>query len=293
MSGALKRALRHPVGALIAEFLILAIPLNAAYGFAMRVVYRLDALWGALFAIVAAIMACNAFNLYARFVAHREADELSPRRSRDALYGVGLGVLLMSIVVAILAMAGGAKFSAGGPFALAGLPGVAILAGAFEELVARGVVLRNLENVFGSAAAIVLSAALFAALHIGNPNATPLSIAAIGIEGGVMLGAVYVATRSLWWTFGIHAAWNFTQTGLFGIADSGHPGQGLLRTELTGPDWLTGGAFGVEASAASVALCAIVAAGFLLHAQRCGQLISPFWKRNVSLRHSGEGRNPS
>jgi membrane protease YdiL (CAAX protease family) len=275
------RWLRHPVGALIAELVILALPLNAAYHFAMQAVYRFDALWGALFALVAAVVACNACNLYARFVARRTTDELAPRRAGGALYGLALGALLVGVVVAALAMLGAAKFDTGGAFARAGLPGVAILAGTFEELVARGVVLRNLENTLGSFAAIALSALLFASLHIGNPGATPLSITALGIEGGVMLGAVYVATRSLWWTAGIHTAWNFTQTGLFGIADSGHSGQGLLRTELVGPDWLTGGAFGIEASAVSVALCAIVAVGFLICAGRRGQFVAPFWKRKI------------
>ncbi len=273
------RWLRHPLGALVAELAVLAVPLNAAYGFAVQIAYRLDPAWGVLFAIVAAVVACNAYNLYARFVARRNADELSPRLARGALYGAGLGALLVCLIVAILALGGGARSGVGGTFALAGLPGVAVVSGAFEELIARGVVLRNLENTFGSFAAIALSAILFAALHIGNPNWTPLSIAAIGIEGGVMLGAVYVATRSLWWTFGIHTAWNFTQTGLFGIADSGHSGRGLLHIELGGPAWLSGGAFGIEASAVSVALCAIVAAGFLFHAHRHGRFVPPFWKK--------------
>jgi membrane protease YdiL (CAAX protease family) len=279
----LKSWLHHPVAALIAELALLALPLNAAYRFAMQVVYELDALWGALFALVAAVVACNAYNLYARFVAQRDSVELAPSRARSAAYGLALGALLIALVVAVLGLAGAASVGAGGSFAFAGLPGVAILAGAFEELVARGVVLRNLENVFGSAAAIVLSAILFAALHIGNPNATPLSIAALSIEGGIMLGAVYVATRSLWWTFGIHAAWNFTQTGLFGIADSGHAGQGLLRTELAGPAWLTGGAFGIEASVVSVVLCAVVAVAFLIHAWRRERFVPPFWKKRHAV----------
>jgi membrane protease YdiL (CAAX protease family) len=272
------RWLHHPVVMAIAEFAMLAIPLEAVYRYTMGIVYRLDALWGVLFAIAAAVVACNGYNLYARFVARRDAEELAPRRACNALSGFALGAGLMGIVVAMLALIGVAQFAKGGSFALAGLPGVSLLAGAFEELIARGVLLRNLENVFGSVTAIMLSALLFAALHFDNPGATPLSIAAVGIEGGVMLGAVYVATRSLWWTFGIHAAWNFTQTGIFGIADSGNPGSGLLRTQLVGPEWLTGGAFGVEASAVSVALCVIVAAGFLILAWRCERFAAPFWK---------------
>ena len=104
------RWLRHPVGGLIAELAILAIPLNAAYGFAMGIVYRLDAVWGALFAIAAAVAACNAYNLYARFVARRDADELAPRGIRGLGYGLGLGASLIAFVVAMLAVKAGATF---------------------------------------------------------------------------------------------------------------------------------------------------------------------------------------
>jgi membrane protease YdiL (CAAX protease family) len=273
------RWLHHPLVALIVEVAMLAFALNAAYRFAMQIVYRLDPWSGTLFALAAAAVAWHIYYLYARFIARRRATELAAKRAGGALYGLGLGALLIVAAVATLALAGAATFHGSGTLAAAGLPGVAIAAAAFEELIARGIVLRNLENVFGSFAAIALSAVLFAALHIGNPGATPWSIAALGLEGGVMLGAVYVATRSLWWTAGLHAGWNFTEGGVFGIADSGHAGQGLWRTELAGPDWLTGGAFGIEASAVSVAICAIVAVGFLIRAARQRQFVPPFWKR--------------
>jgi membrane protease YdiL (CAAX protease family) len=273
-----RRFLRQPVIALIAEMLILAIPLNLVYGFAMHAVYRLDIVWGLLFAVVAAVVAGNGYNLYARLLAQRDAQELAPRRFVDVAHGGALGAFLICIIVAVIAMAGDLDLSIGGWPTLAALPGVALLAGVFEELIARGVVLRNLENVFGSEIAIALSAALFGWLHIGNPNATTLSAAAIGIEGGVMLAAVYIATRSLWWTIGMHMAWNFTQTTLFGIADSGHPGTGVLHAQISGPDWLTGGAFGIEASAVSVIVCALVALAFLVHAYRNGRIVAPLWE---------------
>ena len=92
-----------------------------------------------------------------------------------------------------------------------------------------------------------------------------------------MLAAIYVATRSLWWTIGVHAAWNFTQTSVFGIADSGHPGHGFLQSELHGPEWLTGGVFGVEASLVSVVVCTAVAGFFLVRAHRAGRFVAPVW----------------
>jgi membrane protease YdiL (CAAX protease family) len=274
-----RRFLRPPLVALIAELLILAIPLNVAYRYAMRTVYHLDVVWGVLFALVAALVACNAYVLYARYLARREAGEISALRFSDLARGWLLGALLICTVVAVIALTGDLHLSAGGGPALAGLPGVALLAGVYEELIARGVIFRNLENVFGSEIAIALSAALFGWLHIGNPNATPLSAAAIGLEGGVLLAAVYVYTRSLWWAIGTHMAWNFTQTTLFGIADSGNPGRGLLHAELAGPTWLTGGEFGIEASAIAVAVCAVAASVFLLRAYRRGRIVAPIWER--------------
>lgn len=269
----------HAVALLVAEILLLAVPFELAYGFAMRLVYRSDALAGIVFAVLAVLVLFNAYALWARFVARRAPDELSSRRIAGLGGGLILGAALMCAIVGILVIGGALHVSAGGGLALAGLPGVALLAGAAEELIARGVLLRNLENVFGSVAAIVLTAALFGWMHLDNPNATVLGAAAIGVEGGVMLAAVYIATRSLWWTIGIHAAWNLTQTSLFGIADSGHPGGGLLRSETSGPAWLTGGIFGVEASLVSVIVCTLVAIGFLWKARRERRFISPIWMR--------------
>ncbi len=273
------RGWRHPLVLLVLEFLFVGVPLFFAYGFAMNVVYRSSLGWGLLFALFAALVMSNAYVLWARFVARRDVAELALKKSSGLVFGATLGALLMCGVIAVIALAGDLRLSVGGKLALAGLPGVAALAGVAEELIARGVVLRNLENVFGSEIAIALSAALFGWLHLGNPHATALSAAAIGLEGGVMVAAIYIATRSLWWTMGVHAAWNFTQTGVFGLADSGQAGHGLLRSEIVGPEWFTGGMFGVEASVVSVAVCAIVAIFFLARAYRDKRIVVPIWER--------------
>lgn len=273
------RVWRHPVTALIAEFFLLAIPFNLAYAAAIRSTYRLAVFPGLAFALLGAFGAIGGYMLYARYAARRDADELAVARAADLLRGYALGALLMLAAVAIVAFAGDLKLSAGGWPTLAGLPGVALLAGVYEELIARGIVFRNLENVFGSVIAIALSAVLFGWLHLGNPHATTLSVFAIGLEGGVMLAAVYMATRSLWWTIGAHFAWNFTETGVFGIADSGNPGNGLLHAEFSGPEWLSGGVFGIEASAIAVVVCLAAALVFFVRAYRAGRFVAPLWER--------------
>ncbi len=270
-----RRFLRRPLIALIVEILVVAWPLNIAYRYAMQTVYGQDSFWGFLFAILAALVACNAYVLYARHLAGRDASEISARRLFDLPRGWLLGAALIGTILGVIALAGDLHLSAGGWPTLAALPGVPLLAGVYEELIARGVILRNLERVFGSAIAIALSAVLFGWLHLDNPHATALSATAVGIEGGVMLASVYVYTRSLWWPIGIHMAWNFTQTTLFGIADSGNAGGGLLKTQIIGPAWLSGGEFGIEASLVAVILCALVSSVFLVLAYRAGRLVKP------------------
>jgi hypothetical protein len=89
-----------------------------------------------------------------------------------------------------------------------------------------------------------------------------------------MIGAAFMLTRRLWLPMGIHFAWNFTQAGIFGSAVSGNGAEsGILHAAFTGPDWLTGGAFGVEASIVTIALGLVVGIFFIGRAYRRGNII--------------------
>ena len=70
-----------------------------------------------------------------------------------------------------------------------------------------------------------------------------------------------------------------TEGGVFGAAVSGHAGSGLWSTTFAGGPWLSGGAFGPEASAIAVALCLAAALALLAIARRRGRLVSPVWRR--------------
>ncbi len=148
---------------------------------------------------------------------------------------------------------------------------MAMLAGVAEEIIFRGAIYRLLEDGFGTLIAIVLSGALFGLLHALNPGATLASTAAIAVEAGILLAAAYLVTRSLWLAIGLHIGWNFTEGGIFGAAVSGGKSHGLVSTVFAGPDWLTGGKFGPEASLTAVILCVIVAAVLLIVAIRRGE----------------------
>ena len=160
----------------------------------------------------------------------------------------------------------------------ASVPGF-ILTGVLEETLVRGIVFRILEKSLGSWLALGISAALFGLLHLLNPGATLLNAAAIAIEAGVLLAAAYMLTRRLWLCIGTHIAWNFTQGGIFSVAVSGGASKGLLQSRMIGPDWLTGGTFGAEASVVALGVCLAAGIALAVLAAKKGHIVPAFWSR--------------
>ena len=203
------------------------------------------------------------FAVYAGLVGlieRRTASELDVRRGLATFAtGAVVGALLMGAVYLILWGLGTARFSVG-----TGLDGLTVaivynLATAMgEELLFRAVLFRVVEEATGTAVAIVVSAAIFGLMHAANPGATAFGIAALTIEFGIMLALAYVLTRNIWLAVGMHMSWNFTQGYVFGAEVSGvSQPYSMLKTSLSGPDLLTGGSFGPEASILSLGVSAV------------------------------------
>ena len=124
-----------------------------------------------------------------------------------------------------------------------------------EEVLFRGVVFKWIDKRWGLWVALIVSGLIFGFVHLTNDNATIWSSLAISIEAGLLLGAAYKWSGSLWLPIGIHWTWNYTQGNIFGFAVSGtDAGSTWLQVVPDGPDILTGGAFGAEASIISVVL---------------------------------------
>jgi membrane protease YdiL (CAAX protease family) len=155
----------------------------------------------------------------------------------------------------------------------------AVTAAVVEETLMRGVLFRVLEQGLGSWIALGLSALLFGLMHAANPGATATSVIAVALEAGVLLAAAFMVSRRLWFVYGLHAAWNFTEGGIFATRVSGMDVEGRIGVQFTGNDWLTGGAFGPEASAVSVAVCLAAGVAFLVMAQRRARVVPPVWKK--------------
>jgi len=204
----------------------------------------------------------------------RWPEELDPRKAPLDL-GVGLliGALMLSAAVGGLYALG--VYEIGGPRAASpwGAIAMAVESGVMEELLMRAIVLRLLMRAFGIWPALVLQAALFGALHLANPNATATAAVAIAIEAGLMLAGFYLLTGRLWASIGVHAAWNFTQGWVWGASVSGIPVTEswlVSKPRIGAPEFLSGGAFGPEASSPAMVVGTAVAVVVLWRAWRKG-----------------------
>jgi uncharacterized protein len=246
-------------------------------------------------ALLLAAVVLGAYGAYVRIGERRAVTELSGTHAvRELGIGLGFGALLLSVTIGILAALGVYQITGnnGWQFMLAIVPG-SVLSGVLEEVVIRGVIFRILEQWLGSWIALGISAAIFGLLHLLNPGATLLNAAAISIEAGVLLAAAYMLTRRLWLCIGIHIAWNFTQGGIFSVAVSGGSSKGLLQAKMLGPDWLTGGSFGAEASVVALAVCTAAGIALLVAAAKKGGIVPPARQARPASRSSVTmARNP-
>ncbi len=186
--------------------------------------------------------------------------EVAPKRMvRLTVLGLVFGLVIFSITIGIIALAGdyhiiGRSWSTAFVVAF-----IALLADAVaEEVIFRGFIFRTCRDLWGPWIALAISAVLFGAIHAFNPNATVISSIAIAIEAGVLLAVAYAVTESLWFPIGIHAGWNFSESVIYGTNVSGiNVHQSLFSAKIAGPEILTGGSFGPEASIVAVAVCLV------------------------------------
>lgn len=224
-------------------------------------------------AAIAAVLSIAVYALLVGWLEKRHIIELRLKHSPQLVGGIVLATLLFCIVYAVYFATGAATwkgFSTTDHLVL--FAALALASGVCEELIFRGGVYRILEDMFGSGAALILSGLMFGAMHLGNPHATLLAGAAIAIEAGILLGAAYAATRNLWLPIGIHIGWNFAEGGIFGASVSGGDTlPGLFNIPLKGPDWLTGGSFGPEASVVPMVICTLAGVYFVYRTIKKGR----------------------
>lgn len=224
--------------------------------------------------LLAALAGYGGYVLYLRRIEGRNALELrGPGGARELGAGAAFGALMFLAVLGMLAAAGVYGFTGtGDPAVLLKSATEMVFVALVEEILFRGVLFRLPERALGTRLALVVSAAIFALAHLPNAGVTALAVANTALAG-LLFAAAYLVTRRLWLPVGMHFAWNFVSDGLFSLPTSGHPARGLLQGRLAGPEWLTGGAYGLEASVVTFVVMGAASVVLLRRAARAGHFL--------------------
>ncbi len=232
-------------------------------------------------AVVSIVIFMLLYALYIRWVEKRKAYEISTEKSIVEFgWGFFISFVLVGFMVLLMVLLGYYKvIETGSPqiivnsFFFFGM-------GAFLQVLAFRVVLfRLFEELLGTWFAFVLVAAIFGAAHTANPNTSLWSTLALIITD-ILLVSAFIYTRRIWLVWGIHIGWNFFQDGIFGMPNSGITRfESWIQPAISGPEWITGGGRGIEASVIAVCLCLGVAVLILKMSLNKKQIVSPLWKR--------------
>ncbi|HEY7236867.1 MAG TPA: type II CAAX endopeptidase family protein [Gemmatimonadaceae bacterium] len=207
--------------------------------------------------IVAAFLGGHAIAL--RFVDRRPWSDvwLDRAAARPALLARGFlfGALAIALPILLLIAIG---WLAPRPSAHASLLSAALRVSIFllpaafyEELATRGYIFAVLRDAIGWRTGLIAMSVVFGLLHIRNAGASVQSVALV-VLAGIFLGALIIATKSLYAAWMAHFAWNWTMAVVFHTAVSGFPLESPdYRYVDAGPDWATGGVWGPEGGAAS------------------------------------------
>ena len=217
--------------------------------------------------LITAVVLLLLYKLLIRYVEDNDACKIAPRKDISSIgNGLFIGFSYFIIVTVTMSLCGyyhiksiqfdweKQLFS----FTLFFLVAVS------EEIFFRGILFRIINRRWNIWAALVISALIFGGLHILNDNATLWSSIAIAIEAGSLLGAAYAYSKNIWLPIGIHWIWNYTQGNILGFPVSGEDNvTSIITPEISGPQWLTGGSFGAEASVISAVIGLLISLWFI------------------------------
>jgi membrane protease YdiL (CAAX protease family) len=192
------------------------------------------------------------------------------RRAFGKSFWVGAGWGVVAITALMVGIGGVGDFSLGG-FALHGgrvlkfavFWGVFFLVvGLFEEFLARGYTQFTLTQGIGFWPSALVLSGFFTFLHVGNPGETWVGLLAVAAIG-LFLCLTLRRTGNLWFAVGFHAAWDWGESYLYSVPDSGgiSPGH-LLHSSFHGSAWITGGSVGPEGSVLVFGVIALTWAAF-------------------------------
>lgn len=209
------------------------------------------------------------FRLYDK----RKITELSLKYlSKEMFGGFIFGFSIISLSIFILYLLGHYQaFSITASHYSARMFTVLLFAAIVEDLFHRGLILRVLENWLGTNIAIVI-AMLIELQHLSNPVSSLFSLPLYLIWGFTM-AMMFIYTKRIWLPYFFHIGWNFSQpfygSNLTGTNDMGS----IIQSKFTGPELLTGGAFGIEGSIFTPTFLLLIGIILYYRAKREGKIV--------------------
>jgi len=264
-----RRVLRHPLARMLAASL--AIFLAMAISFAVTEALLPKEMLIAWPNVAAALACALGYWAYVKRVERRDVTELSSAGAlTEWTRGAALGVLLGLLTLAPLWGIGVYRIEGlGDSFPLLKQIPEMLLVSVMEELLMRGVVFRIAQQAWGTRRALALTTILFVVAHLpGDISVMGMLVTA---AASLAFTAAYLFSERLWLPIGMHFAWNYLFSAVFSVPVSGHEAEGWLHGSMSGPDWLSGGAYGIEASAMALLVWSVAAALLLRRAHARGR----------------------
>jgi len=123
-----------------------------------------------------------------------------------------------------------------------------VFVGFFEEFLFRGYTQHTLADGIGFWPAAVVLSLIFGRVHLQNPGENWVGVAGV-VLAGLLFAFTLKRTGNLWYAVGMHASFDWGESFLYSVPDSGSMLPGHLSNALvTGPSWLSGGSVGPEGS---------------------------------------------
>ena len=192
------------------------------------------------------------------------------RWGKELLQGCGLGAGMISVVFVVEYTAGMVHIEFYDLTLQQMLPVffnslfLYVVVGYGEELLFRGYILQVAAEGMNRAMAAILFAVFFASAHFNNPNVSLFGLMNVGLAG-IWLALAYYKTNALWLPIGLHFSWNFFQGFVYSFPVSGTTSvkEQIGKAIVSGPEWITGGAFGPEGGALTTVL--LIGASVLIY----------------------------
>jgi len=179
--------------------------------------------------------------------------KLNPRFFIQLLIGFIAAVVMVLLTTSPILLRNGFGSSTGlGMKVLASGLASTLSISIFEECLFRGYAFQRLIEGIGPRFAQMVFALMFAIPHLVGrhiPGTLRLAVVVNISIVALLLGSIFLKTRSLAACIGLHWAWNWALGPLLGFQVSGFPFRSIRIANVDAlPVWMSGGGFGPEAS---------------------------------------------